>query len=537
MKAIQVMTDSGNEEILTGIQYKDYLVGRLVAYKWSNQVLVPLATCFHEITLNDEQLELVINKLLRQLNYAINLHDIPLLVHQLLLLSRKGQKQLILEGLSDHFNAWSESTRRDIALSQDISEECLNISPQQLAEIEGSVIIELCLFIRQYQELGAEFLKYVKATKRAQLTYFNMMVLLSIARIHSFEDAVLAFLKTTVLNCFKDRMKLEGVDWIRDYSCFEVSDIGSVFMKIIKRSSQQGLSMIAPVLVKAGLLFLDAAGGVGGFGKSDKLVIKRESDKTSQDFTMELGVTILVNTFKVHESTRNTILDEIIVRLLSKTTSPTGCISVLERIGKEAPQTLASSMSKIVESIPSLVCSSLSSNILGRVFAALQPGLRVDPEKNLRKTLLMELRKAALKKNTDHRLSAATAFMQLLLPITPGAAIPSMRNDFMAMTQRGAAGHVSGLGLEDEDLAQVLGTLRYLVASSSSDVRRVIYEGIITFCDTQTAVHGDFMGGVGQILSEQFAKYFNFSGDGVSFTIKPCVSTGVDEPRLLGTVN
>ncbi|CAJ0870843.1 12568_t:CDS:2, partial [Entrophospora sp. SA101] len=65
-----------------------------------------------------------------------------------------------------------------------------SISYTQLNIMEGIIIIHVNFVITQDQELGDESLRYMKSSKASLLAPFNLYCLLSMARIHRFQDSI-----------------------------------------------------------------------------------------------------------------------------------------------------------------------------------------------------------------------------------------------------------------------------------------------------------------------------------------------------------
>ncbi|CAJ0912945.1 16030_t:CDS:2, partial [Entrophospora sp. SA101] len=108
----------------------------------------------HVVRKDDENsplLESTLNDLMSIQFDSTEINELSSLISQLLLLSRKGHKYLILKGI---------------------------------------IIIHVNFVITQDQELGDESLRYMKSSKASLLAPFNLYCLLSMARIHRFQDSI-----------------------------------------------------------------------------------------------------------------------------------------------------------------------------------------------------------------------------------------------------------------------------------------------------------------------------------------------------------
>ncbi|CAG8535533.1 4568_t:CDS:10, partial [Diversispora eburnea] len=71
--------------------------------EWHESNVLSLAGEFKDIVMNDDQLKFVIEKIMRHFD-SMGINGIPPLIYQMLLLSRKGQKNLIIKGICEYFN-------------------------------------------------------------------------------------------------------------------------------------------------------------------------------------------------------------------------------------------------------------------------------------------------------------------------------------------------------------------------------------------------------------------------------------------------
>uniref|UniRef100_A0A7N4P8Z4 FA complementation group I n=1 Tax=Sarcophilus harrisii TaxID=9305 RepID=A0A7N4P8Z4_SARHA len=93
---------------LNGEEYKKQLINTLCSSRWDQQFVIQLTSMFRDVPLSIEELEFVVEKVLRLLS-KLDLQEIPPLVYQLLLLSSKGSRTKVLEGIIAFFSQMDKS--------------------------------------------------------------------------------------------------------------------------------------------------------------------------------------------------------------------------------------------------------------------------------------------------------------------------------------------------------------------------------------------------------------------------------------------
>nr|CAG8443169.1 6570_t:CDS:10 [Entrophospora candida] len=117
--------------------------------------------------------------------------EVLVLPSDIQMLDDGGHKYLILKGLSEHFSALDEKIKENHNQNGENQNNSVDsISYTQLNIMEETIIIHINFVITQDQELGNESLRYMKSSKASLLTPFNLYCLLSMARIHRFQDSI-----------------------------------------------------------------------------------------------------------------------------------------------------------------------------------------------------------------------------------------------------------------------------------------------------------------------------------------------------------
>ncbi|KAJ2890576.1 hypothetical protein GGI21_006122, partial [Coemansia aciculifera] len=201
----------------TGLALKSYWVESACSYRWDPKASVAVCAMLREIVLSERQIELVANRMLRQLK-LVELNELPAMVYQLLLFARNGFKRQIIGGILGFFDALENECSVD---SNDT--EAPQKRWRELGDIEGTVMLHINYNIKQDFELGDALIAHAKEKGDLALaaagapSTFSFACLLALARIHRFEDAVMSFLRTTIVKGIHDAMTLASTAWIRPY--------------------------------------------------------------------------------------------------------------------------------------------------------------------------------------------------------------------------------------------------------------------------------------------------------------------------------
>ncbi|CAG8588240.1 15320_t:CDS:10, partial [Racocetra persica] len=463
---------------MSGPDYKDYILNKICSYKWHASNVLSLIGEFRDIVMTNDQLQFIVAKIMRQFD-SMDMNGIPPLIYQMLLLSRKGHKRLILRGISEYFNSLDEEVTDDQESNSDdrvASSDSLSFT--QLSHIEGTVIIHLCFAITQDQELGNEFMKYVKMSKTALFTTFNISCLLSIARILRFKDQTLDFLKSSIMSAFKDQEKLEKAKWMSHVDSSNIiasAPISEIFHKIIRKTSF-GWDQVTQSLVHLGIFILDSAVPSSPFCKSvETFKVLSGPPTTSNEMAGDLGTIILFEMFKIHEMVRVEILEQILTRVISKAPSAGYFLNLLQLIVKETPHSLHNHLSKIKGTLDYLTF--LPTSIADIFLKAIQPIILVN--KSFRDGLMLVLRKGMSTKDVEGRKNALAGYLQLLR-------ITTIRDPDSQATSQMPSSSSKSLNKQDQNslFFEILRILRRCF-SQQPQIRLSLYQGLIDLMDAE----------------------------------------------------
>ncbi|KAG8145121.1 hypothetical protein E2320_013497, partial [Naja naja] len=405
---------------LTGDEYKKQLINTLCSSRWSPQYVIHLTSMFRDVPLSKEELQFVVEKVLRMFS-KLDLQEIPPLVYQLLLLSSKGSKKNILEGIVHFFNQMDKKQKEEQKDSESLELEEATVPLEQLRHVEGTIILHVVLAINLDHDLGKELIKYLKTEQQGDPSKafcpFSVTILLSMARIHRFKEQIFDFLKTSVMKTFKDKQFLQGSGFLQDLAPLQY-DISDMFLEVVANRPFGGKAM-----------------------ESNHIL-----PKTPAQQVCKLGADILLETFKVHEPIRSEILEQILNRVVTNAGVPiTHFIDLLSNIILSAPLVLQNSSSNVTEAFEHLSFLPLDT-----------PLLKISM--TLRDSLILVLRKSMFSGQLDARKSAVAGFLLLL-------------KNFKVLGSLTSSQCSQAIGA-----SQILGSLRRCL-SQQADVRLTLYEG------------------------------------------------------------
>ncbi|KAK3558477.1 hypothetical protein QTP86_018127 [Hemibagrus guttatus] len=508
---------------LSGEEYKKQLINSLCSSRWDPQCVIHLTTMFRDVPLSPEELQFLIEKVLRMF-HKLDLQEIPPLIYQLLLLSAKGCKKLLLEGIINYFREQDLCQKEEQSKGENNDVEVQTIPQDQLRHVEGTAILHIVFAVRLDHELGREFLKSLKVSQVQPLCPFSIALLLSVARIQRYEEQVFEFLKGAIIKNFKDEQAQQGSKFLQDLlpSCHSISHM---IMDTV-RNSVFGWDHVTQSLVQLGFILMDLFGPKAGpFGKT--IEIPTATAKTPSQLACKLGGQVLLECFKMHEPIRGEILEQVLNRLVTKTASPvTHFIDLLSNIVISAPMILLESSSKVIETFDQL--SYLPLTTVQGLLKAVQPLLKVSM--SLKDALILVLRKAMFSSQLDGRKSAVAGFLLLLKNFRVlGSLASSQSSQALTSSQVQADIHSRYNAAANEAFClEILSSLRRCL-SQQADVRLMLYEGFHDVLRRNSQLAGSIM----QTLLSQLRRYYEPEQDLLPpVKLEPCISAQADQVFL-----
>ncbi|XP_064373311.1 Fanconi anemia group I protein isoform X2 [Dromaius novaehollandiae] len=460
---------------LNGEELKKQLINTLCSSKWAPQSVIHLANMFRDVPLTAEELQFVVEKVLRMFS-KLDLQEIPPLVYQLLLLSAKGSKKAVLEGIISFFNQLDKRQKEEQRAPQSVDLEVATMPLDQLRHVEGTVILHIVSVINLDQDLGEELIRHLKTEQQKDpctaLCPFSVALLLSVAVKHRLQEQIFDFLKTSIVRSCKDMQFLQGSRFLQDLFP-QKYDITAIILEVVENSAF-GWDHVTQGLVDLGFSLMESYEPKKPFG-GKVAETSYGLSKTPAQQACRLGASILLETFKVHEPIRSDILEQVLNRVLTKAASPVShFIDLLSNIVVSAPLVLQNSSSKVTETFDNL--SFLPLDTVQGLLRAVQPLLKVSM--SVRDSLILVLQKAIFSRQLDARKAAVAGFLLLLRNFKVlGSLSSSQCSQAIGATQVQADVHACYNSAANEAFClEILGSLRRCL-SQQADVRLMLYEG------------------------------------------------------------
>ncbi|KAM9375874.1 Fanconi anemia group I protein [Pholidichthys leucotaenia] len=507
---------------LSGEEYKKQLINSLCSSRWDPQCVIHLTTVFRDVPLSSEELQFLVEKILRMFA-KLDLQEIPPLVYQLLLLAAKGCKKQVLEGITGYFKEQDARQEEEQKRGESLDLEVQSVPQDQLRHVEGTVILHIVFAIRLDHELAREFLKSFK-TSYGDLCPFSVALLLSVARIQRYEEQVFDLLKGAIIKSFKDEQLQQGSKLLQDLLPGHCS-VDQMILDTVK-NSVFGWDHVTQGLVQLGFFLLDAFGPKPGpFGKSSEG--SATVARTPAQQACKLGGQVLLQGFKMHEPIRGEILEQVLNRLVTKTASPVNhYLDLFSDIVVSAPMILLESSSKVTETFDQL--SYLPLATVQGLLKAVQPLLRVSM--TLKDALILVLRKAMFSSQLDGRKSAVTGFLLLLKNFKVlGSLASSQCSQTISSSQIQVDVHSRYNSAANEAFClEILSSLRRCLGQQA-DVRLMLYEGFYDVLRRNSQLASSIM----QTLLSQLRRYYEPEQDLLPpVKLEPCITANGDRVYL-----
>eukprot|EP00039_Didymoeca_costata_P010870 m.147744 g.147744 ORF g.147744 m.147744 type:complete len:1343 (+) comp14990_c0_seq12:181-4209(+) len=495
---------------LTGMSYKQNVIERLCNHKWPAVSVSNFAGIMLDVPLDGDCFGILLNALLDMLKTQ-PLSEVPQLVYQLLLLSNKGQRALIIGSMLDYLGSLEPEDAGDDELVTDhcsqltttrASQQVVrpNLTQSSLRPVQGTCILHITFAAKQDQHLGREIIKYMKATNR--LTTFSVALCLSLARIHRFETAVFDLLKGLAMSSFKEEKMAESSVWIRDHTD-NLIDLRSIFRQVAICSTY-GWDQVVQGLVQLGVMFIDTC-------KADTPPVILPS---AQHRTCKLGAHLLHTTFRLQSDAREEILEQILSRVIARSSNSTDVfIDLLRLIIADSPAVVSSSsqVQRLRDSLDYI--SQLEPHTSSDLLYAMRPVIMMST--TLRDSLLIVLRKALFSRSEQARMVAVTGYIMILHDIAQ-----------LQQTSQGATSTQDLEGLANE----ILTCLRRCL-SQQGVVREQLYEGLVRVANDSK--NQTLCVSILSLIATQFSKIINTGDENTPLNMDACVKAKGESPTIM----
>uniref|UniRef100_A0A2I3GD93 FA complementation group I n=1 Tax=Nomascus leucogenys TaxID=61853 RepID=A0A2I3GD93_NOMLE len=511
--------------VLSGEECKKQLINTLCSGRWDQQYVIQLTSMFKDVPLTAEEVEFVVEKALSMFS-KMNLQEIPPLVYQLLVLSSKGSRKSVLEGIIAFFSTLDKQHNEE--QSGDELLDVVTVPSGELRHVEGTIILHIVFAIKLDYELGRELVKHLKVGQQGDsnnnLSPFSIALLLSVTRIQRFQDQVLDLLKTSVVKSFKDLQLLQGSKFLQNLVPHR-SYVSTMILEVVK-NSVHSWDHVTQGLVELGFILMDSYG--------PKKVLDGKTIETSPSLSRmpnqhacKLGANILLETFKIHEMIRQEILEQVLNRVVTRASSPIShFLDLLSNIVMYAPLVLQSCSSKVTEAFDYL--SFLPLQTVQRLLKAVQPLLKISM--SMRDSLILVLRKAMFANQLDARKSAVAGFLLLLKNFKVlGSLSSSQCSQSLSVSQVHVDVHSHYNSVANETFClEIMDSLRRCL-SQQADVRLMLYEGFYDVLRRNSQLANSVM----QTLLSQLKQFYEPKPDLLPpLKLEACILTQGDKISL-----
>ncbi|XP_059953341.1 Fanconi anemia group I protein isoform X1 [Mesoplodon densirostris] len=459
---------------LSGEECKKQLINTLCSGRWDHQYVIQLTSMFKDVPLTAEEVEIVVGKVLTMFS-ELNLQEVPPLVYQLLVLSSKGSRKRVLEGIIAFFNKLDKQHNEE--QSGDELLDFITVPSGELRHVEGTIILHIVFAIKLDCELGRELLKLLKAGQQGDFSSnicpFSIALFLSVTRIQRFEEQVFDLLKSLVIKSFKDLQLLQGSKFLQNLVPHRCC-VSTMILEVVK-NSVHSWDHVTQGLVELAFILMDSYGPKKIL---DGKTIEASSglSRMPNQHACKLGANILLETFKIHEMIRQEILEQVLNRVVIRGSSPiTHFIDLLSNIIMYSPLVLQSCSSKVTETFDYL--SFLPLQTVQGLLKAVQPLLKVSL--SIRDSLILVLRKAMFASQLDARKSAVAGFLLLLKNFKVlGSLSSSQCSQSIGISQVHVDVHSRYNSVANETFClEIMDSLRRCLGQQA-DVRLMLYEGL-----------------------------------------------------------
>ncbi|KAF0979531.1 hypothetical protein FDP41_001448 [Naegleria fowleri] len=477
-------------------EYKTTIIKDICSCDWSQKVLA-FANAFKDMPLTEIELDIVLDKLLSYL-HKMNLNDSAPLIYQLLLLSSRGKKQKILQGIISYFDNVEKEKRRN----------SLGYNEDSVLNLEGTVLHFIDYAIKQNQDLASEMLKLIKNEPTSALNTFKVSFLLIISSLTNFEEKAFKLLKSLVEEDYKQSIKsrifiTEDEQKVLSFN----TNSYKVIMDTIKKCGR-GRDFMVKSVVDFACYLLDS--------KKPKTEDAPSLSLTAQAFhPHKLGLEILSKIFEINNVVRSDILSRIFNRVVTNYGNIEKYIELLANLSLNQTSYVLDHISKLKETIEYL--STMPTDVAKALLAAVQPLYKTSQE--FQDQVVLVLRKSMYNRELDSRQVALSGFLQILLSSGELDEI-SHRNigSSSSSSSTNSANHSKPSSVDLE----IIGFLRRCL-SMQTPIRKALYRGLSHVVQKKPYLLNEIC----PILMDQLKKYISVNDDGEidGFFLDSCIDS------------
>ncbi|EGD74196.1 hypothetical protein PTSG_06208 [Salpingoeca rosetta] len=417
--------DAITGELDTGNAFKSFFLNRLCNMPWPPQHVLPIADAFKTVNFDADQFKFAAAKLVRSL-HDVATEEVPPLVYQLLLLSAKGQRAVILQGVLAFCAAQSSAAVQAPTAAL----------RHALTQAQGTVLMHISFAVKQDQDLGRELLKLIKA--EASVSPFTVAAALCLLTVPRFEQTVQSVFMNMTTKHAATQDRLCRAVWLAPF-CKQSLDPLRTF-KTVVNGTANGWDYITAPLLRLCFYFLDSVKSAGvSVGVSSAVASTAQAAVTATATTVsaaaaststampasllsskgrvgdqlraDIASAVISKAFGMHSSARSYVIDEMISRIITRS-SPNinGYLALFSRLIRAHVHDFGDFTEKLRDVLDYLVF--LPSDQSTAILQALLP--LVTTTERLKEACILVLRKALFNRCIDARMTAVRGFLLLL---------------------------------------------------------------------------------------------------------------------------
>uniref|UniRef100_A0A7M5UV95 Fanconi anemia group I protein n=2 Tax=Clytia hemisphaerica TaxID=252671 RepID=A0A7M5UV95_9CNID len=518
------------ETIYTGEHYHSFVIQEVCEREWKKEMILPLLTAFREIELKEESLKTVIQKVLESFN-DMPLEEIPSLIYQVLLLSVKGCKMDVLDGIITFFHQQSDRLsegEQQHAILRD--EDEIEKNKKELLSVEGTSLLHVMFAVKQDQSLGREFVKYLKGKgdgdQHKVSSPFSIALILSMTQVHRLEEQLFDFLKSNILKIFKEDELRKSSKWINELFPKEFPIEENIIN--VAKNSKTGWDHVSHGLITLAFNLIDTYAA-----KQNDIFTITSDATTPQQRACKLGAQVIQEIFQAQDTYRGAILEQILDLIITRSSlSQQHYLDLLSSLVSKVPQIVIDCLPKfreVFDYIPMVTVQTAEG-----ILRAVLPLMRVSM--SIKDSLILVLRKSMFSKNLESRKIAVMGFLLVLKHFKIDS-----ENVFSLSSQVSSSQMFSCSQLEvssssryntdaNEALClELIGSLRKSLTQHGL-VRQLIYQSIYEVICKNPKLSESAL----DLLYCQFMKYFHKEEDQIPpISLDKCVSNRNDEVILI----
>ncbi|XP_040072768.2 Fanconi anemia group I protein isoform X2 [Ixodes scapularis] len=480
-------TVAARGDTLSGVQFKKLIVESLCSCAWEPKWATPLARILSEIPLDSSELEFAVPKMMRVLP-DLELAEVPPLVYQLLLFANQEGIEVILETVIKFFAQKEKDLQCNGASAPGAKEN--------LEQTEATVTLHVVFAARQNLVITRTIVKMLKA-RQIQASFifsqFTLTLALALTKMHPFAEQMLDVLKAAVSSNALRHVRYKESFWVREMIP-KPQDPRRIIVNMIQHS-KCGWEESSQSLAELGFLLMDAFGPRTGFGRGPNTAISNDC--------CQLGLSIILEIFKVNKIACYNILDLLSKRLLPKTTAPVEhYFELFARMIQACPQLLVQCQARIQQllgQLPNLPCHTTT-----QLLRAATPLIKVSLA--LRDWLMIMLRKLVFHRELESRKVAVSGILILLrnLKSLEPVGLHGQENEFTLSQIRVEVSQPSDPSSHRAVCMELLGLLNKCLTQQGS-VRQLLYQGLPEVISQNINLSGAVL----ELLLVQLEKYYS----------------------------